>query len=41
MVDREQDGIALLERHYLRARLHPRALFGEHEFSAREVVSGL
>ncbi len=31
--------ITLAQRHYLRPRLHPRTLFGEHKFAAREISS--
>jgi hypothetical protein len=37
---REDDAVAAPERHHLRARLHARALFGEHELAAREVLAG-
>src|SRR4051812_13486431 len=35
VVDGEHDAVALRERNDHRARLHPRALLGEHEFAAR------
>ena len=41
MVDRENDAVALSKRYYNRPRLHTRALFGEHEFSTREISVGL
>src|SRR4051812_46317538 len=37
VVDVEHDAVALRERNDRRARLHPRALLGEHEFAAREL----
>ena len=40
-MDREDDGIALAQRHDLGARLHARALLGQHEFAAGEVPAGL
>ena len=36
-VDREDDGIALAQRHDRGARLHARALLGQHEFATAEV----
>ena len=35
------DRIALAERHHLGARLHARALFGQHEFAAVEIAARL
>ena len=32
--------VALPERHHFRPRLHPRPLFGEHEFAAGEIATG-
>src|ERR1700760_166464 len=40
MVDREYHALALLERDYLRPRLHARPLFGEDELAAREIRAG-
>ena len=41
MVNREDDAIALVERHHLGARLHPWPLFRKHEFAAGEALSRL
>lgn len=41
LVHREGDGVALVERNDMGARLHPRALFGQHEFPALKVPAGL
>jgi len=38
-VNRESHSITLLERHDFRARLHARALLGEHKFAALEVLT--
>ena len=37
----EHDRIAAHERHHLGARLHARALFGDDELAAREILAGL
>src|SRR5689334_21569069 len=37
MADREQNGIALRQRHDLDARLHARTLFGQHELAAGKI----
>lgn len=41
MTDRENDGIALLERHDFRTRLHAWPLLGQDEFAAREIAARL
>jgi hypothetical protein len=41
VMNREGDGVALLEGHDLRAALHTRPLLGQHELAAREVLSRL
>src|SRR3984893_1768985 len=38
MMDSEYHGVALAERHYFGAGLHPRALLGDDEFTAGEVL---
>ena len=40
MMDREDHAVSLAERHHFSARLLARSLLCEHEFTAREVVSG-
>src|SRR5262249_53282717 len=40
IIDSKQDTIALAQRYNYRSRLHTRALFGHHEFSASEVFFG-
>ena len=40
VMDGEDHRVTLLERHNFWPRLHARALFGEHEFAAREVPFG-
>jgi hypothetical protein len=40
-VNGEQDRIALLERNYLNAALHSRALFRQDEFATRKIPVGL
>src|SRR6185312_304723 len=40
MIDREDDGVALRQRHHLRPRLHARPLLGQHELAAGEVLAG-
>ena len=41
LAHREDDPVALAERHHLGARLHARPLLGQHELAAGEVASGL
>src|SRR5580698_561146 len=41
MMYRKDYSISLSQRHNFRPRLHTRALFGEHEFSTREISVGL
>src|SRR5690606_314627 len=38
LVNREQDGVALAERHNGRTRLHARALFRQHELASGEIL---
>lgn len=40
-VDREHDRVTHPQRHDMQAGLHPRALFGQDEFAALEILSGL
>jgi len=40
-VDREHHRIAFLQRHHRRARLHSRALLGQHEFAPFKILVGL
>ena len=40
LVDREDHGVTLRERHDFGARLHPRALLRQHEFAAGEIRTG-
>lgn len=37
VMNREDHGISLVERHHLRARLHTRSLLRQHKFSAAEI----
>jgi hypothetical protein len=37
LMNSESHGVALSQRNNLRSRLHARALFGQHEFAAREI----
>src|SRR4030095_15369109 len=39
MAHGEDDAVALLERHDLRARLHARPLLGQHELAPEEIAS--
>ena len=39
-MNREQDRIALLQRHDFDAALHPRTLLGQDEFAAGEILAG-
>ena len=41
LVDGEGDGVALTQGYHFRARLHPRALFGQDELTASEVAARL
>src|SRR5262245_31908070 len=41
LIDGEDDGVALLERHDLAARLHARPLLDQHEFATRELAAWL
>ena len=40
VIDREDHGVALAERHDLGARLHPRPGFDKHELAAGEIPAG-
>ena len=40
-MDSKNHRIALGERHHFGAALHARALFGQHEFAAGEILAGL
>jgi hypothetical protein len=37
VVNGEQDGVALSQRHHLNAALHSRPLFGQYKFAASEI----
>src|SRR3954447_19867752 len=41
VMHRKRHGVALTQGHHLGARLHARALLGQHEFAAREIAPGL